>query len=92
MYLDDIFIYTDNDRDGHVTAIVCVLEQLTKFLLFVNLKKCHFYLKKVWFFDYVVSSKGICMEDEKIKAIKQWPKLQLVRDISVFLGFANFYH
>ena len=31
------------------------------------------------------------MEDERIEAVKQWPEPQLVRDIQVFLGFANFY-
>ena len=40
VYLDDILIYTDNDEDGHVSAIQWVLEQLRKFSLFVNLKKC----------------------------------------------------
>ena len=31
------------------------------------------------------------MEDEKIEAMKNWPESKLVRDIQVFLGFANFY-
>ena len=31
------------------------------------------------------------MEDEKIEAVRNWPKLKSVRDIQVFLGFANFY-
>ena len=31
------------------------------------------------------------MEDEQIEAVKQWPEPQSVRDIQVFLGFANFY-
>ena len=31
------------------------------------------------------------MEDERIKAVKQWPKPKSVRDIQVFLGFVNFY-
>ena len=31
------------------------------------------------------------MEDERIKAIEQWFKPKSVRDIQVFLGFANFY-
>ena len=38
-----------------------------------------------------MSSKGIRMENEKIAAIKQWPEPQLIWDIPVFLGFANFY-
>ena len=39
VYLDDILIYTDDDKDGHVLAVQWVLEQLRKFLLFANLKK-----------------------------------------------------
>ena len=31
------------------------------------------------------------MEDKRIEAVKQWPELQVVQDIQVFLGFANFY-
>ena len=31
------------------------------------------------------------MEDEQIEAVKNWPELTSVRDIQVFIGFANFY-
>ncbi len=31
------------------------------------------------------------MEEERIEAIRNWPEPQSVRDIQVFLGFANFY-
>ncbi len=31
------------------------------------------------------------MEEERIKAIRDWPEPQSVRNIQVFLGFANFY-
>ena len=31
------------------------------------------------------------MEDERIEAVRNWPEPKLVRDIQVFLGFANFY-
>ena len=91
VYLDDILIYTDDDGDGHVSAVRWVLEQLRKFSLFANLKKCRFHQEEVRFLGYVVSLKGIRMEDKKIEAVKQWPEPQSVQDIQVFLGFANFY-
>ena len=91
VYLDDILIYTKDDGDSHVAAIRWVLEQLRKFSLYANLKKCRFHQDEVRFLGYVVSSKGIRMEDEQIEAIKQWPEPHSVRDIQVFLGFANFY-
>ena len=91
VYLDDILIYTEDNGDGHVTAVRWILEQLRKFSLYANLKKCRFYQDEVWFLGYVVSSKGIRIEDKQIEAVKQWPELQSVRDIQLFLGFANFY-
>ena len=91
VYLDYIFIYTDDDGDRHVSAVQWVLEQLRKFSLFANLKKCRFHQEEVRILGYLVSSKGIRIEDERIEAVKQWPEPQSVRDIQVFLGFANFY-
>ena len=43
VYLNNIFIYTDDNRDNHVAAVRWVLKQLRKFLLFANLKKCWFH-------------------------------------------------
>ena len=90
VYLDDILIYTDDD-ESHVTAVRWVLEQLRKFSLFANLKKCRFHQEEVRFLGYVVSSKGIRMEDKRIEAVKQWPEPQSVQDIKMFVRFANFY-
>ena len=73
VYLDDILIYTDDDK-SHVAAVQWVFEQLRKFSLFANLKKYRFHQEEVRFLGYVVSSKGIRMEDKKIEAVKQWPK------------------
>ena len=58
------------------------------FLLYANLKNCRFHQEEVLILGYVVFSKGICMENEGIKAIKQ---SQSVQNIQVFLGFVNFY-
>ena len=74
MYLDDLLIYTNDDGNGHIIAVQWLLEQLRKFLLFANLKKCQFHQEKVRFLGYVVSLKGIRMEDKRIEAIKQWPE------------------
>ena len=40
----------------------------------------------------VVVGKGqIQMEQEKIKAVKEWKTLTRVKDVESFLGFTNFY-
>ena len=70
VYLDDIFIYTKDEEKGHVQAIHWVLNQLRKFSLYANLKKCWFHQEEVWFLGYIVSLQNICIEDERIKAVE----------------------
>ena len=91
VYLDDIFIYTEDQGWGHVEAMRWVLDILRKNGLFANLKKCWFHNDEVQLLGYVVSSQGIRMEDERIKAVRNWSEPKSVRDIQVFIGFANFY-
>ena len=91
VYLDDILIYTEDQRRGHVEAVQWVLDLLRKNGLFANLKKCRFHKDEVRFLGYVVSSQGIRMEDERIKAVRNWLEPKSVQDIQVFIGFANFY-
>ena len=38
-----------------------------------------------------MSAQGVRIKDERIEAVGNWPELKSVRDIQVFLGFANFY-
>ena len=91
VYLDDILIYTEDPGQPHVETVCLVLDQLRKYFLFANLKKCCFHQDEVRFLGYVVSSKRISMEAERIKVVKKWPEPKSIQDIQVFLGFANFY-
>ena len=91
VYLDDILIYTEDPGQGHVEAVRWVLDVLRRHGLFANLKKCRFHKDKVRFLGYIVSAQGVRMEDERIEAVKNWPEPTSVRDIQVFIGFANFY-
>ena len=43
VYLDDILIYTEDSNQLHVEAVRWVLNQLRKYSLFANLKKCRFH-------------------------------------------------
>ena len=91
VYLDDILIYTEDPGQPHVDAVRWVLDQLRKYSLFANLKKYCFHQDEIRFLGYVVSSRGISIEAERIEVVKEWPELKSIQDIQVFLGFANFY-
>ena len=91
VYLNNILIYTKDPGQPYVEAVHWVLNQLWKHSLFANLKKCCFHQDEVCFLGYVISLKGINMEAERIEVVKDWPEPKSVRNIQVFLGFANFY-
>lgn len=90
VYFDDILFYSKN-LDEHVEHLKLVLDILRKEKLFANLKKCAFCTDKLVFLGFVVSAKGIEVDEEKVKAIKDWPKPTSVGQVKSFHGLAIFY-
>ncbi|RDX74357.1 Retrovirus-related Pol polyprotein from transposon 17.6, partial [Mucuna pruriens] len=90
MYFDDILIYS-TCLDDHLLHVLNVLEILRKETLFANLDKCVFYTPKVTFLDFVVGSHGVKVDEEKVKAIKDWPTPKIVGEVRSFHGFTSFY-
>ena len=90
VYFDDILVYSKN-LDEHINHLHYVLAVLRKEKLNANLKKCSFYLDKVVFLGYVVRAKGIEVDEEKAKAIKEWPTPKSIAKVRNFHGLASFY-
>jgi hypothetical protein len=89
-YLDDILIYSNNEKE-HDEHVRKVLEWLRKFGLYCKAEKCQFGVSEVGFLGFVISSKGVGMESDRISKIEDWPAPKSVRDVQVLLGFANIY-
>ena len=90
VYLDDILIYSKTLSE-HVKHLRCVLEVLRSEQLYANFKKCTFCMDRVVFLGFVVSSDGVEVNQEKIKAIREWPTPKTVSDVRSFHGLAGFY-
>uniref|UniRef100_A0A2N9FTV9 CCHC-type domain-containing protein n=1 Tax=Fagus sylvatica TaxID=28930 RepID=A0A2N9FTV9_FAGSY len=45
----------------------------------------------VVFLGYLVSGKGLAVDEEKVKAIKEWPTPKSITEVRSFLGLASFY-
>jgi len=90
IYLDDILIYSNN-MSKHHWHVKEVLKHLRKTSLYAKAEKCKFHSELVEYLEYILSSSGLTMSDDKIKIIQDWPEPKKVKDIQSFLGFANSY-
>ena len=68
-----------------------VLQQLRKFKLYANLKKCDFFVKKIKYLNFIVNIDDIAMNSRRIKIIRNWSMLKFFKNIQIFLKFVNFY-
>jgi len=90
IYLDDILIYLNNISKHH-QYVKKVLKHLCKASLYAKAEKCKFYFKSVKYLEYILSTSGLTMSDNKVKIIQDWLEPKKVKDIQSFLDFANFY-
>ncbi|XP_010530494.1 PREDICTED: uncharacterized protein LOC104807077 [Tarenaya hassleriana] len=90
VYFDDILVYSKCFTE-HVTHLELVMETLRREMLYVNLKKCTFCTNEVVFLGFVVSSQGLSVDEEKIKAIREWPTPTTVGHVRSFHGLTSFY-
>ena len=90
VYFDDILIYSKT-LDDHLEHLRSVLEVLRKESLYANREKYTLCTNQVVFLGFVVSSKGVQVDEEKVKAIRDWPTPKNVSEVRSFHGLASFY-
>ncbi|CCM07112.1 uncharacterized protein FIBRA_09445 [Fibroporia radiculosa] len=76
IYIDEILIYF-TDHMEHWQHTQLVLQRLKESDLFLKPKKCFF--------------GQIGMAEDKVSAVLNWPKIDSIKALQQFLGFANFY-
>nr|OQO15701.1 hypothetical protein B0A51_17499 [Rachicladosporium sp. CCFEE 5018] len=90
VYLDDILVFSKTEAD-HVRHVRSVLERLETHGLYAKLSKCEFHKDQVDFLGFVVGQNGVQMDPDRVRSVQEWPVPRCIRDIRVFIGFANYY-
>ena len=91
IYLDDLLIYSNN-MSKHCWHIKEVLKYFYKANIYTKVEKCKFYFELVEYLEYILSSSGLSISDNKVKIIQDQMKPKKIQNIQSFLSFANFYH
>jgi hypothetical protein len=69
-----------------------VLARLRRYDLHTRPEKSSFHMDSIEYLVVIISLDGIAMNPEKVKVILDWPAPTMVKELQLFLGFANFYH
>ena len=90
VYIDDIIVF-GRTFEEHVDRLSTVLDRLAAAGLKLKPKKCFLFRSEVWFLGHVVSPQGIQVNQEKTRAVTEWPTPTSVKEIQCFLGFCGYY-
>jgi len=53
--------------------------------------KSVFHVKSVEFLGYIVGIDGVTMSERKVESVMNWRAPRSVKEVQIFIGFANFY-
>ena len=90
IYFDDILIYLKMWKK-HWNCVMQILKWFRKFKLYAKLFKCFFMIINIKFLKYIISNDDIVMNSNRVKFIKIWSELKILKKLQMFLKFANFY-
>ena len=89
VYIDDMVIKSRED-ESHVDVLRKVFERLKKYRLRLNPSKCIFGASSGKLLGFMVSNRGIEIDPEKIKAIRDLAPPRTPKEVRSFMGRVNF--
>jgi hypothetical protein len=89
-YLYDILIYSPTITD-HVRRLRLVFNRIRDANFKLNAEKCTYAAPQVAYLGHTVSKHGVAPDGSKVRAIRNFPLPQTVKDVRAFLGLAGYY-
>jgi len=89
-YMDNFVILTKTMKELE-EQMIRFLKITEKHNLYFKRSKYDFNIEEISILGVIVGKGQVKMEQEKIKAVKEWKTLMKVKDVKSFLGIMNFY-
>jgi Reverse transcriptase (RNA-dependent DNA polymerase) len=90
VYIDDILIFSLTAED-HLKHVKFILVRLRQHQLFAKRSKSEFNRASLPFLGHLACQGGVRMQQSKVQALDDWPRLTTVTEVQSFLGLANYY-
>ena len=85
------FVILAKTKEELEEQIIMFLKIVEKYNLCFKWSKYDFDMEEIPILGIIVGREQVKMEQEKIKAVKEWKTPIKIKNIESFLGFANFY-
>jgi len=89
-YMDNLIILVKMIKELE-ESMIRFLKIAEKHNLCFKWLKCNFNMKEILILGVIVGKGQVQMEQDKVKAVKEWRTLMKIKEVESFLGFANFY-
>ena len=89
VYVDDMIAKSQTEED-HLEHLLKLFQRLRKYKLRLNPNKCTFGVRSGRLLGFIVSQKGIEVDPDKVKAIREMPAPKTEKQVRGFLGRLNY--
>ncbi len=90
VFIDDVAVYSRN-LEEHEQHLRAVFARLREFDLKLRRSKCHFFQSQIEFLGHRVGAGVVTPLQDKLAAVREWPRPVTKKQLRGFLGLAGYY-
>ena len=89
-YLDDLMVHTVT-TEHHLDELRKVFQMHREAGIRLRAKKTFLFETEAYYLGYKITQKGVCMREDYVEKILEWPTPKTVKELSSFLGVVGYY-